>query len=104
MTTEDLSKCPQCGGPADNGHDRCHPPTAYLCSECLGGGTDKLDVSEMAPYEEKLYPLLIDLYLDVRAYFRYEAEPLRQQKRERVMRETMYKVLLAMEEREDDTW
>ena len=56
----------------------------------------------MTPHEEKIYPLLIDLYHDVRAYFRYEAEPLLQQKRERVMRDTMYKVLLAMEEREDD--
>lgn len=31
---EDLSKCPQCGGDADNGHDRCLPPSAYLCSKC----------------------------------------------------------------------
>ena len=23
----DLSKCPKCGGPADNGHDRCLPPS-----------------------------------------------------------------------------
>lgn len=33
-TVHDLSKCPQCGGAADNGHDRDYPPTAYLCSEC----------------------------------------------------------------------
>lgn len=33
-TADDLSKCPQCGGDADNGHDRCYPPTAYLCSKC----------------------------------------------------------------------
>lgn len=31
---EDLSKCPKCGGDADNGHDRCHPPSAYLCGKC----------------------------------------------------------------------
>lgn len=30
----DLSRCPECGGPADQGHDRCRPPTAYLCSKC----------------------------------------------------------------------
>jgi len=30
----DLSKCPACGGPADNGHDRCVPPAAYLCTKC----------------------------------------------------------------------
>lgn len=31
---DDLSKCPQCGGEADNGHDRCIPPSAYMCSQC----------------------------------------------------------------------
>jgi len=30
----DLSKCPNCGGPADNGHDRCLPPSPYYCSKC----------------------------------------------------------------------
>jgi len=31
---QDLNACPNCGGPADQGHDRCYPPTAYLCSKC----------------------------------------------------------------------
>lgn len=31
---EDLSKCPQCGGEADNGQDCCIPPSAYMCSKC----------------------------------------------------------------------
>ena len=30
----DLSKCPNCGGPADNGHDRCFPPNPYYCTKC----------------------------------------------------------------------
>ena len=30
----DLSKCPRCGGPADNGHDREFPPNPYCCSKC----------------------------------------------------------------------
>ena len=30
----DLTKCPRCGGPADNGHDRCVPPSPYLCTKC----------------------------------------------------------------------
>lgn len=30
----DLTKCPRCGGPADNGFDRCLPPTPYWCSRC----------------------------------------------------------------------
>jgi hypothetical protein len=29
-----LNKCPKCGGPADNGHDRCLPPNIYYCTEC----------------------------------------------------------------------
>lgn len=38
--SEDLSKCPQCGGDSDNGHDRCYPPTAFIkpcdlpCQKC----------------------------------------------------------------------
>ncbi len=32
--SEDLSRCPSCAGPADNGHDRCVPPTAYFCTKC----------------------------------------------------------------------
>jgi hypothetical protein len=34
----DLSKCPRCGGPADNGMDRCHPPNPYNCSKCEDDG------------------------------------------------------------------
>lgn len=30
----DLNVCPGCGGPADNGHDRCVPPNVYFCSRC----------------------------------------------------------------------
>ncbi len=26
--------CPMCGLTTDNGHDRCDPPNAYLCSDC----------------------------------------------------------------------
>jgi len=31
----DLSTCPNCGGNADNGHDRCIPPSPYPCSMCV---------------------------------------------------------------------
>lgn len=34
LKNPDLSKCPRCGGPADNGHDRCVPPSPYLCTKC----------------------------------------------------------------------
>jgi len=30
-----LDKCPGCGGPADNGHDRCLPPSPYYCTKCM---------------------------------------------------------------------
>ena len=30
----DLNKCPGCGGPADNGHDREYPPSPYYCTKC----------------------------------------------------------------------
>lgn len=30
----DLSKCPNCGGPADNGHSRELPPSPYYCTKC----------------------------------------------------------------------
>lgn len=29
-----LSKCPLCGGVADNGHDREYPPNPYVCTKC----------------------------------------------------------------------
>lgn len=31
----DLSRCPQCNGPADNGFDRSFPPSPYLCTKCM---------------------------------------------------------------------
>ena len=33
-TIDYLSRCPRCGGPADNGHDREDPPNPYICSRC----------------------------------------------------------------------
>lgn len=30
----DLTKCPSCGGDADNGHDGCFPPNPYNCTKC----------------------------------------------------------------------
>lgn len=30
----DINKCPKCGGSADNGHDRCYPPSPYYCTKC----------------------------------------------------------------------
>ena len=32
---QDLSRCPQCNGPADNGFDRSIPPSPYLCTKCM---------------------------------------------------------------------
>lgn len=35
----DITKCPTCGGEADNGFDRCLPPSPYLCSKCDSNAT-----------------------------------------------------------------
>lgn len=29
-----LDNCPKCGGRADNGFDRCIPPSPYFCTKC----------------------------------------------------------------------
>jgi len=29
-----INICPGCGGEADNGHDRCVPPSPYYCTKC----------------------------------------------------------------------
>lgn len=39
-----LNHCPKCGGAADNGHDRSHPPTAYWCTKCMK--TSELPIEE----------------------------------------------------------
>lgn len=31
----DLSRCPKCNGPSDNGHDREVPPNPYYCTKCM---------------------------------------------------------------------
>jgi hypothetical protein len=35
LSQEALDCCPGCGGPADNGHDRCLPPNPYYCTKCM---------------------------------------------------------------------
>ena len=37
----DLSHCPKCGGPADNGHDRSIPPSPYFCTKCMAEPVQK---------------------------------------------------------------
>ena len=52
-----LDTCPNCGGPADNGHDRCVPPTAYLCSACMLVRHDEsIGLYEPTPQEQKVEP------------------------------------------------
>ncbi len=34
LSGADIDKCPQCGGHADNGHDRELPPNPYVCTKC----------------------------------------------------------------------
>ena len=40
MERADLSRCPQCGGIADNGHDRQLPPNPYWCTRCVANARD----------------------------------------------------------------
>ncbi len=46
MPDPDLSKCPNCGGEADNGHDRCVPPNPYYCTKCEAMPDDNGDKNE----------------------------------------------------------
>ena len=34
LTDPDITTCPNCGGPADNGFTREIPPSPYYCSKC----------------------------------------------------------------------
>ena len=48
----DLSRCPQCNGPADNGHDRSVPPSPYLCTKCMAEPVQEPVVGWMDPESE----------------------------------------------------
>lgn len=54
MTT--LDKCPKCGGVADNGHDRCMPPSPYWRSkyekECNAALREQLSGREICNITE----------------------------------------------------
>lgn len=43
----DISKCPRCGGEADNGHDRCYPPNPYNCTKCESTGEPDDDIYKL---------------------------------------------------------
>ena len=36
----DINTCPECGGVADNGFDRCDPPSPYVCTKCQPSTTE----------------------------------------------------------------
>lgn len=44
----DLTKCPRCGGEADNGHDRSFPPNPYYCKKCQ----DEVDTENVKRWNE----------------------------------------------------
>ena len=72
----DLSRCPKCGGPADNGHDREVPPSPYFCTKCMaepvpvawmhvpypGSGLRQM-VSLIQNREPSLYAATVPLYV-----------------------------------------
>ncbi len=47
----DLSRCPQCNGPADNGHDRSIPPNPYLCTRCMAEPPQRKPLTEEEIYK-----------------------------------------------------
>ena len=47
----DLSRCPKCNGPSDNGHDREVPPNPYYCTKCMAEPTTE-DSSAVEPGQE----------------------------------------------------
>lgn len=42
--SDNLLTCPNCRGPADNGHDRCMPPNPYYCTKCEREKTTNTDM------------------------------------------------------------
>lgn len=58
LAEPDLSRCPKCGGPADNGHDREVPPNPYHCTKCMAWQTVPSD------YPHSHQPLTIERLRD----------------------------------------
>lgn len=52
----DLSRCPQCNGPADNGFDRSIPPSPYLCTKCMAEPVQ--EQAETRGYAQKIEELI----------------------------------------------
>lgn len=50
--TNFLDQCPKCGGKADNGHDRCLPPSAYYCVKCMGDVAKLVNAPAVATDQE----------------------------------------------------
>ena len=46
----DVTKCPVCGGSADNGHDREYPPNPYVCTKCESGALAAQNAAGRCPY------------------------------------------------------
>jgi hypothetical protein len=41
-----IEGCPNCGGVADNGFDRCMPPSPYFCTKCQHKGEKFMTIDE----------------------------------------------------------
>ena len=59
LAEPDLSRCPNCKGPADNGHDRCIPPNVYWCTKCMteyfGSNPPKPSEEVQSTHSEECY-------------------------------------------------
>lgn len=53
MWDKGLSKCPKCGGAADNGHDREIPPNPYHCTKCDEPAVDAGELEAALEYFDR---------------------------------------------------
>ncbi len=56
----DLSICPRCLGPADNGHDRELPPNPYMCTKCNPDDSDLIETVKKRIKDPKTVEVEID--------------------------------------------
>jgi len=58
--TSEVGKCVRCKGTGKDGHDRCDPPSWYICEDCNGTGQSELSDEEIT--DDLIMALLDDIY------------------------------------------
>jgi len=57
----DLDKCPCCGGLADNGYDRCVPPSPYFCIKCTNTAIKNAGANVAMSLDDEIEQLKYDI-------------------------------------------